>query len=310
MENQASAVTLLNFNGLLGRVWSIATLAVFSSPDYMRTKKCLTHLTLLSVLSVGATSPAWAVDGVIEINDARVKKNGGDYPFVVSQPGSYRLTGNLTPGQGKVAISITVNNVTVDLNGFAIIGPGAGLASGVTVMAGQSNITVRNGTIRSMGGTGIVAGSFARVEKVQSINNLGSGVSVGSFSTVSGNIASGNGLTGIDVGQGSTVSGNTVSQNARSGIVLAGGCTVTGNTALGNGTDATAPNRDGINGTNDGNTLIGNTARNNAGTGLRLGATSGFTNNVLTGNGDGTAGAQRSGGIMMGVNICSNAVCQ
>jgi parallel beta-helix repeat protein len=311
MENQVSRLTLLNFSGLSGFVPSIAALAVFSSSDHMRSKKWLTHLTLLLVLSVSALIPAWAVDGVIEINDARVKKNNGNYPFVISQSGSYRLTGNLMPALGQVAISITVNDVTLDLNGFAIIGPGAGTASGVTVMASQTNITVRNGTIKSMGGTGIIAGNFARVEKVQLINNLGSGVFVASFSTVSGNIVSGNGLGGISVGQGSTVSGNTVNQNARSGILLsAGGCTVAGNTAFGNGTDATAPDRDGINGNNDGNTVIGNTARNNAGTGLRLGATSGFTNNVLTGNGDETNGAQRVGGIMMGVNICGTAVCQ
>src|SRR5262245_25481316 len=40
-------------------------------------------------------------------------------PFTISSPGSYYLTTNVTVSTGD-AITITVNNVTLDLNGFTI----------------------------------------------------------------------------------------------------------------------------------------------------------------------------------------------
>ena len=64
-----------------------------------------------------------AADGVIEINQAIVEANGG-FPYVISEPGSYKLSGNLTvPDENTTAIEVGAHGVTVDLNGFAIIGP-------------------------------------------------------------------------------------------------------------------------------------------------------------------------------------------
>jgi hypothetical protein len=50
-------------------------------------------------------------------------------PFTASQPGSYYLTANLSSTAG--GIRITAADVTIDLNGFTITGPGAG-SSGIT----------------------------------------------------------------------------------------------------------------------------------------------------------------------------------
>ena len=64
-----------------------------------------------------------AADGVIEINQAIVEANGS-FPDVISEPGSYMLAGNLTvPDEDTTAIEVQADHVTVDLNGFAIIGP-------------------------------------------------------------------------------------------------------------------------------------------------------------------------------------------
>jgi hypothetical protein len=74
-----------------------------------------------------------------------VKVEGGSgFPFVISQPGSYRLTGNLTVDQNTTAIQIGADNVTLDLNGFAIIGP--------TVCSGAPLICTPSGS-----GSGVVA---------------------------------------------------------------------------------------------------------------------------------------------------------
>ena len=46
-------------------------------------------------LTVAFTLTAHAADGVIEINQATVEANDG-FPYVISEPGSYILTGHLS----------------------------------------------------------------------------------------------------------------------------------------------------------------------------------------------------------------------
>ncbi|MCK7510597.1 MAG: hypothetical protein MZV70_45425 [Desulfobacterales bacterium] len=78
---------------------------------------------------LGAGAGARAADGVIEINQARALAGGitlGDtpgFPVAITQPGGYRLTGNLEIGAGVTAIEIAARDVTIDLHGFAILGP-------------------------------------------------------------------------------------------------------------------------------------------------------------------------------------------
>src|SRR5438477_1054895 len=85
-------------------------------------------LLIMSAL-VGAL-PAFAVDGVLLIDQNRALAGNvtpGDtpgFPVTISQSGSYRLSGSLTvPDMNTTAIQITADNVTLDLNGFSIIGP-------------------------------------------------------------------------------------------------------------------------------------------------------------------------------------------
>lgn len=78
---------------------------------------------------------AFAVDGVVLINQSTVMAAGG-FPYVISQPGSYKLSGNLTmnttqignyvgncgglPSPCDLAVGIGTSNVSLDLNGFTI----------------------------------------------------------------------------------------------------------------------------------------------------------------------------------------------
>ena len=65
-----------------------------------RSLPSLTSYGWVFILLLTGTVPAFAADGVIEINQARAKAGGvtpGDtplFPVTISQPGSYRLTGN------------------------------------------------------------------------------------------------------------------------------------------------------------------------------------------------------------------------
>ena len=66
-----------------------------------------------------ASTCAFAVDGVVLINQSTVTAAGG-FPYTITQPGSYKLSGNLTPPLNVTAIQISTGNVSLDLNGFTI----------------------------------------------------------------------------------------------------------------------------------------------------------------------------------------------
>src|SRR5437867_1430719 len=47
-------------------------------------------------------------------------------PFTISQPGTYVLNGNLTVVSGQNGINVTANILTIDLQGFELVGvPGS-----------------------------------------------------------------------------------------------------------------------------------------------------------------------------------------
>jgi hypothetical protein len=85
--------------------------------------------TIAAVLATGFLSTAWAVDGVILIDQNRALAgnvtpgDGAGFPITISQPGSYRLTSNLNVPSGFNGIEITSPNVTIDLNGFLVSTP-------------------------------------------------------------------------------------------------------------------------------------------------------------------------------------------
>jgi parallel beta-helix repeat protein len=116
--------------------------------------------------------------------------------FKVGQTGaSYYLTSNIYVAPGKNAILITTWPVTIDLNGFSIIGLNGSL-EGIT-SGGQyrGNITIKNGTISGMGGNGISLGACFATH----VQNVG--------------VSFMNGF-GIDVGNGALVTDCTAFNNA------------------------------------------------------------------------------------------------
>src|SRR5262249_12265102 len=116
------------------------------------------------------------------------------FPVTISQPGSYRLSGNLVvPDQQTTAVVVTADNVTLDLNGFSIVGPNVCTPSpttctyrgaGVGVLAANdfsgpspANVRVKNGTVRGMGGHGVrLLGYETAVENVHAVMNGGPGI--------------------------------------------------------------------------------------------------------------------------------------
>ena len=187
----------------------------------------------------------------------------------ITQAGSYVLDRHLTAIGDCFVVSSPF--VTIDLNGFAIIGNGTG--SGIT-SPGRAGTVVRNGTISGFA-NGIVLDGFrtSHIERMNVVGNAGGGIFVGEDSIVTGNTVLNNGASGIILNGRSTVLGNTASGNGNAGILdLAPGSTISGNTARGNA--------DGINVACPSN-VLGNTATDNTGTNLVLnGAGCNNANNV------------------------------
>jgi hypothetical protein len=197
----------------------------------------------ITPLLFSLASFAFAVDGIRRISQTSTTV----FPIVISAPGSYRLASNLRVASTRVdAIDITANNVTLDLNGFSIIGPGSGTGNGINagVQGGicnppkvtVTNVTVTDGVVTAMGGSGICLGSYAHVERVRALRNGGSGIEVNSFARIIGNLCNNNMATGIACGRDCVISGNTANSNLE-GIFTSDNAAVLGNSASLNSDD-------------------------------------------------------------------------
>lgn len=91
-----------------------------------------------------------------------------DLPLTISQSGSYYLAADLSfPTTDANAINVTAANVTIDLNGYSLNGPGQSAGtSGWGIYATGQNVTVKNGTVRSFSQGGIRVNYRSRVEDV------------------------------------------------------------------------------------------------------------------------------------------------
>ncbi len=105
----------------------------------------------------GPVAPTYKTLGDVEPRTAiNAANTPGDATsqFIISQPGSYYLTGNVTGVPGKCGVSVRASHVSIDLNGFALTGvPGA--TSGVVCPAAQTQVEVRNGAARNWPDSGV-----------------------------------------------------------------------------------------------------------------------------------------------------------
>jgi len=242
-------------------------------------------LVTLMILLFPAVS-AWASDGVLEINEACALQTGcfsGDsagLPVTITQPGSYKLTGNLALATvNTTGISIAASDVRLDLNGFAIIGPvtcseqfnpdpppnsllqcsGSGTGDAIIGQPNAEMIVIKNGTVKGAGRWGIVLQSSlgSSVDGVTASHNGVGNAGIDILGNVTNCVASFNANGGIRVQIG-VVSGNLARFNGGPGI-QGGSITVAANNVhenLGPGIEVSAA------------TVRGNTVTDNAGDGI------------------------------------------
>lgn len=255
---------------------------------------------ILAADGAGSTLDSDRVDGLeaSELIDAaqdEVRIAIGSLPYTINQHGSYYLTGNLNGSRG--GISISADDVTLDLMGFTIDGGGAGVTSYGIFLSGGNNVTIRNGTVKGFGWGGIYQGAasvryttvmdinalnngtlgtdtsfsgiylrspHSHVERCNAGNNGGYGIHVYTSSKVINSTAySNSGTYGINAFTSSILSGNTVYNHLGMSYAIFGdsGVELSGNTASNN------HGAGGIYG-GDGAVLAGNTAQNNDGIGI------------------------------------------
>ena len=265
-------------------------------------------LALSSASNAGSLEPSAGPGSTMKTLDEvepRIPIPGSDTPaaFTISESGSYYLTGNRAcSGFG---IQVLVDDVTIDLMGYNLIGPGSGTGYGI-LMNGLSNVEIRNGTVRDFY-YGIYENSTTsqghRVINVRAVSNSRYGIYLRSNNNMVKNCTvMDNGTSAIGTvyciyaNSGSTITGNTAYDNGVSAtsnvyvIYDQGGSTVTGNTVHDNGTSATGT----VFGmyTGSGSTVTGNTVRDNGSTagsvvyGIYANSGSTVTGNTAYDNGD------------------------
>ena len=224
---------------------------------------------LTFIAALAATFAAHASDGVIEINHAKIMANGG-YPYTISQPGSYRLTSNLVqPNATTDVIQVVRENVSIDLNGFAITGANVcslNAAGSAVVCSGSAPVgssggfginfmaagVVRNGVVRNGGVQGMGNACILGAELVEDVSAESCGYLVGiqaqvvrrvlvQFSAVATGIeayraidSSAIGNSGVGIGGALEVTNVRSEGNVGDGIVVNGAGAVRGNASIRN----------------------------------------------------------------------------
>lgn len=159
-------------------------------------------------------------------------------PYAITQPGSYYLESNLTAAVGSNGITISTNDVTLDLMGFTLAGS-TNSAGGVGVVGIRRNLVIRNGVIRGFGvGVDAAGADNSRYQDLRVLLNRGDGLRIGQYAVVENCLVLENAGDGIQGFQGTVVRNGVVSSNTLNGILLgansvAADCLVTDNTQAG-----------------------------------------------------------------------------
>lgn len=133
-----------------------------------------------------------ADDGTVLINPNGVLEGGSchgqGFPIKICAAGHYKLTGNISVGPHTDGIDIFAADVTIDLNGFSINGPGTCTATaaptcsgddvGSGIFSANDNITVRNGSTNGFVIGVQLVGHGSLVEDVHAKNNQADGLHV------------------------------------------------------------------------------------------------------------------------------------
>jgi hypothetical protein len=207
---------------------------------------------------LGLAHEATAVDGAIEINQARALAGGvtaGDmpgFPVEINGGGHFILTSGLDlRGQANPeslnAITVAAPGASIDMNGFGIIGPtlctGIPVTScsptgtGIGILFGPGAGSVTDGAISGMGSRGIDmrASSVGLVRRVGVFHSGENAVTLPASALADHVSTSANGGVGIQLGGGGAVLNSSAFNNGGDGIQVGDGSHVKDSISSNNG---------------------------------------------------------------------------
>jgi len=231
-----------------------------------------------------------------------------EIPETLDWPCSVKLTGTLTcTSNGVDGITVNANNVTIDMNGHALVGPGASSGHGIYQDTDGRDLTVHSGKVVNWSGSakggiyargasvhisrvqastndyGIYTGTGSTVSDCSAYSNSDDGIRTGNGSTISDCSAYGNDGYGIYAGYGNSIRGCAAYHNDSSGIHTGFGTTITecaaylnGYSGISAGADCTVRNCTGYNNdvdgisANSGSMVSGCTANDNGSDGIQV----------------------------------------
>jgi hypothetical protein len=200
-------------------------------------------------LAAGAQAQVVTIDQAKALAGNVTPGDAPGFPVTISQPGSYRLTGNLRVDDLSAhGIEITApGTVTLDLGGFTIRGPRCSASrcqinppvvngiyrySVATTIPTHATLSLRDGRIENFGGAGVHAAGL-HAERLTVAGNGGSGIATNGWGRVVESVAERNLGWGIQHMAG-IVRGNAVINNGAGQLrAVNGAVLVSGNTLLG-----------------------------------------------------------------------------
>lgn len=232
---------------------------------------------------VGDTFPTLGFKTLFQI-EPRTIITQADIPLDINDSGSYYLGENLRAvGFNDAVIDIRVDDVTLDLNGFTIVGSNevAQAVAGVRVLGSFDNITIKNGIIRNCVGHGIdtVSAGVNRgvtIEQITTHNNTANGI-LTARALVRHCVAYLNDGDGIEAQDDSLIEFCLVQDNAGDGITVGAGSMVRDCVARANGSSGISAQ--------EGSTVSGNTTSFNRGDGIQVSQDCYVLNNICDTNG-------------------------
>ena len=197
-------------------------------------------IALQSALAQGSLTPPGAPAPTMKtLSQIEPRTPISSLPFAITAPGSYYATSNLTGVSGQNGITVSANNVTIDLSGFNLAGV-AGSSNGVYVSANVTNLAVRHGNISGWGLLGVNANTAYNAQFGDlRVSGCGTdGMDVGFFNLISRCQVVSNGHEGFFGNCTACTFENCVaSQNVGWGIVTYDRCELLNCSADNNGQD-------------------------------------------------------------------------
>jgi len=220
-----------------------------------------------------------------------------EVPETLDWPCSVRLAGALTCSEGGTnGITVSADDVTIDLNGHTLRGPGTASGHGIYQAATYRNLCIRNGTVVNWRGSftsavcafgrhnrledlvaygnrdGVLCGEQGSIVSCTARDNTDDGFYTWGYTTVSGCSAHHNGHQGMWVSDFVTVRGCRAHTNGVDGISANGFCRVIDSECIANGVST---NGAGIRVLGSGNHIDNNSVSRNT-YGVHLGGSDGY----------------------------------